>query len=124
MATVRPLVFPARSTMVVRHLETSPPTPASVKSRQSVWIECSAGTIGTDMACVVVAIGENCDLMYGLRCGASCPVSTPSKPWRLAVTTLKPFSFPMEKVGTIPIAGESSLQCLQEAGAPGPRNPR
>ena len=35
-------------------------------------------------------------------------------PWRLAVTTLKPFSFPLVKVGTITIAGETSLQCLQD----------
>ena len=40
---------------------------------------CSAGTIGTDMAGVVVA---GCTV---LRCAASCRVRTPSMPWRPAV---------------------------------------
>ena len=36
-----------------------------LSSRQSVQLECSAETIGTGMASVVVAVSENCDLMYG-----------------------------------------------------------
>ena len=31
------------------------------------------------MACVVVVVAENCDLMYDLRCGASCKMRTLSK---------------------------------------------
>ena len=36
------------------------------------------------------------------------------------LTTLKSFSLSLEKVSTIPVIGRTSLQCLQEAGAPGP----
>ena len=49
------------------------------------WLKCSAESIGTDIACAVVAVAENCDMMYNLRCGASCKVRTPSKLGRLAV---------------------------------------
>ena len=86
---------------------------------------CSAGTIGTDMAGVVVAVGENCDLMYGSEVWGI--VQSAYAQYALApcsLMTLKPFSLSLEKVGTIPIVGETSLQCLQEAGALGPRNPR
>ena len=37
--------------MVVRHLETSPPTSASVRSRQSVWLRVFAETIGINGVC-------------------------------------------------------------------------
>ena len=86
---------------------------------------CSAGTIGTDMAGVVVAVGENCDLMYGSEVWSI--VQGAYAQYALAtcsLTTLKPFSLSFGKVGTISIVGGTSLQCLQEAGAPGPRNPR
>ena len=45
MATVRPPDLPARSPLVVRHLETF-----TAKAKERVWLGCSAGTIGTDMA--------------------------------------------------------------------------
>merc|ERR1719450_440028 len=35
-----------------------------------------------------------------------------------SLTTLKPFSLSLVEAGTIPIVGGTSLQCLQEAGAP------
>ena len=37
----------------------------------------SAGTIGTHMVGVVVAVGENCDLMYGSEVWASCECVRP-----------------------------------------------
>ena len=40
-----------------------------LSSRQSVRLECSAETIGTDMVSVVVAVGKNCDLMYDSEAG-------------------------------------------------------
>ena len=77
------------------------------------------------MAGVVVAVGENCDLMYGSEVwgivqGAYAQYALAT----CSLTTLKPFSLSLGKVGTIPIVGGTSLQCLQEAGAPEPRNPR
>ena len=80
---------------------------------------CSAGTVGTDMAGVVVAVGENCDLVYGaevLGIVQGAYAQYPLAP--CCLTTLKPFSLSLGKVGTFPIAGG------KEAGAPGPRNPR
>ena len=35
------------------------------KFSSKCWLECSAETIGTNMACIVVAISENCDLIFG-----------------------------------------------------------
>ena len=86
---------------------------------------CSAGTIGTDMAGFVVAVGENCELRYGSEVwgivqGAYAQYSLAT----CSLTTLKPFSLSFGKAGTISTVGETSLQCLQEASAPGPRNPR
>ena len=75
-------------------LKRSPPKPASVSSRQSIWLRCSTGTIDTIIACA-----EKCDPMYGLRRGVSCKVCTPNQAW-------------------------NTLQCLQKADIPGPRNPR
>ena len=62
-ATVRPLVSLLAARWSCVTLKRSPPKPASVNSRQSIWLRCSAGTIGS------VVVAENCDLMYGLRCG-------------------------------------------------------
>ena len=68
------------------------------------------------MACVVVAVGENCDLMYGSEVWGI--VQGPYAQYALStcnLTTLKPFSLLLGKVGTIPIVGGTNLQCLQEA---------
>ena len=44
----------------------SAPKPGSGYALVRVFgLGCSARTIGTDMACVVVEVDENCDLMYG-----------------------------------------------------------
>ena len=66
------------------------------------------------MAGVVVAVGENCDLMYGS--GVWGIVQGAYAQYALApcsLTTLKPLSLSLGKVGTIPIAGGTSLLCLQ-----------
>jgi len=80
---------------------------------------CSAGTIGTDMAGIVVAVGEDCDLVYGSEVwgivqGAYAQYALAT----CSLTTLKPFSLSLVEAGTIPIVGGTSLQCLKEAGAP------
>ena len=49
---------------------------------------------------------------------AQCALATCS------LSTFKPFSLSLGKVGTISIVGGTGLQCLQETGAPGPRKPR
>ena len=62
------------------------------------------------MAGVVVAVGENCDLMYGSEVWGI--VQGAYAQYALApcsLTTLKPFSLSLGKVGTIPIAGGTSL---------------
>ena len=85
---------------------------------------CSAGTIGTDMAGVVVAVVENCDLMYGSEVwgivqGAYAQYDLAT----CSLTTLKPFSLSLGKVGTIPIVGGTSF-AVSAGSAPGPRSPR
>ena len=59
---------------------------------------------------IVVAVGENCDLMYGSA--VSRIVRVPSMPWRPAVFHARTFLIFVEKVGSIP-KRETSLQCLQ-----------
>ena len=58
------------------------------------------------MVSVVVAVGENCGLMYVQGAHAQCALATCS------LTALKPFALSLEKVGSIPCR-ETSLQCLQ-----------
>merc|ERR1712136_504155 len=75
--------------------------------------------ICADMAGVVVAVGEDCDLMYGSEVwgivqGAYAQYALAT----CSLTTLKPFSLSLVEAGTIPVVGQTSLQCLQEAGAP------
>ena len=71
----------------------------------------------------VVAVSENCGQLSGSEMWgivqsayAQCALMTCS------LTTLKPFSLSLEKVSMIPIVEGTSLQYLQDAGAPGPRN--
>ena len=74
-----PLDLPARRPMVLRHLETFQcKARERLSSRQSVWLQVLRGTIGTDVAIVVVVLGENCKLCVVLRCRASCRVRMPS----------------------------------------------
>ena len=68
IAAVRPLDLSSRSRLVVRHLEREhfdAKARERLSFRQSVWLQVFRVTIGTDIADVVVAMGENCDLMYG-----------------------------------------------------------
>ena len=78
---------------------------------------CSAGTVGTDMAGVVVAVGENCDLMYGSEVwgivqGAYAQYALAT----CSLTTLKPFLLSLGKVGTIPIVGRDQLAVSAGSG--------
>ena len=75
-------------------LKRSPPKPTSVSSRQSIWLRCSTGTIDTIIACA-----ENRDPMYGLRRGGIMQSMYAQSAW-------------------------NTLQSLQKANIPGPRNPR
>ena len=71
------------------------------------------------MAGVVVAVGEDCDLMYGSEVwGIVQGAYAQDALATCSLTTLKPFSLSLGEAGTIPIVGGTSLQCLQEAGAP------
>ena len=63
--------------MVVRHLETSPPTSASVRSRQSVWLRVFRRDHWHKWRVSSSRSATACDVMYNLRCGASCRVCTP-----------------------------------------------
>ena len=68
----------------------------------------------------LVAVNENCDLLYDSKVWGivqSAYVQYVLSTYNL--TMLKPFSLSLEKVNTISMVGETSLQCLQEAGAPG-----
>ena len=65
---VRPLDLPAcsplgRASPWMRNFDAN--ARERLSSRPSVWLRVFRGTIGTDMADVVVAMGENFDLMYG-----------------------------------------------------------
>ena len=60
---------------------------------------CSVGTIGTDMAGVVVAVGEDYDLMYGSEVwgivqGAYAQYALAT----CSLTTLKPSSLSLERL--------------------------
>ena len=58
---------------------------------------------------VVVAVGKDCNLLYGSEVWGI--VQGAYAQYALApcsLMTLKPFSFPLGKVGTIPITGETS----------------
>ena len=69
-----------------------------LNSRQSVWLRVFRETIGTDMTCVVVAVGENCDIMYGSEVrGIMQSVYAQYALATGSLTTLKPFSFVVEK---------------------------
>ena len=60
------------------------PKPGSGKALVRVFgFGCSAGTVGTDMADVVVAVGENCDLMccYEVRCCACMSAASCTFEW-------------------------------------------
>ena len=60
------------------------------------------------------------------RCPATSRLPRPTRNVVLvtcSLTTLKPFSLSLEKVGTIPIV-EGPLAVSANAGSPGPRNPR
>ena len=58
MATVRPLDLVARSPMVVCDLETFTAKASEREFSSKYLAKCSAGTIGTDMKCVVVVVAE------------------------------------------------------------------
>ena len=58
----RPLDLPVRNPSAVHYLEREL---VSAKERERSGFGCSAGTSGTDVAGVVVAVGEDCDGWLG-----------------------------------------------------------